>query len=138
MTVIPDKHTFTIWQGATFYEVLTLFDSMDRTQPRDLTGYAAEMIIRDKPQGTPLLTLSTIANGGSITNGIHPSDAGCSITLGSSSSTGTKGKITLKITASATTPLPWKSGVYDLTISEASGTGNTDALLYGGIKVNGV
>jgi hypothetical protein len=138
MTVIPDKHTFAIWQGATFYEVLTLFDSMDATQPRDLTGYAAEMIIRDKPNGEALLTLSTIANGGSMTNGIHPSDVGCSITLGSSSSADTKGKITLKITSSVTSLLTWKSGVYDLTISEASGTGNTDALLYGGIKVNGV
>ena len=35
MTVIPDKHTFTIWQGATFSEVLTLYESLDKTLPRN-------------------------------------------------------------------------------------------------------
>lgn len=205
MTVIPDKHTFTIWQGATFFEVLTLYETLDTSTPRDfyteaqVTGltvttngttaatlsattgltadtkyyisssyidatkgiyfttsnpvttnitlssntgvtsgtsaatirrrtlaYSAEMIIRDKPQGTARLTLATA--GGT------PS-TGCSITF--PDSTATKGKIELKIDASATTGITWKTGVYDLTITNTS-TSVTDALLYGGIKVNGV
>lgn len=205
MTIIPDKHTFTIWQGATFLEILTLYETLDTSTPRDfftdtsVTGltittngttaatlsstaglaintkyyvsstyidstkgiyfttgnpvttnvtlssssgvttgtaaatitsrtaaYSAEMIIRDKPQGTQRIKLATA--GGS------PS-TGCSITF--SDSPATKGRIVLEITASATAALTWKTGVYDLTITKTS-TGVTDALLYGGIKVNGV
>lgn len=220
MTIIPDKHTFTIWQGATFFEVLTLYETLDTSTPRDfftsssITGvtvqtylnnptatlstgvgvtatftsgqtyyissnyidatkgiyftpattitlnnssatvelkpnannsisgvttgtgsatitnrtaaYSAEMIIRDKPQGTQRIKLAT-ADGSPST--------GCSITF--SDSPVTKGRIVLEITASATAALTWKTGVYDLTITKTS-TGVTDALLYGGIKVNGV
>jgi hypothetical protein len=129
MTIIPDKHTFTIWQGATFYEVLTLYSTMDRTSPRNLTGYTAEMIIRDKPNGTALLTLATLEN-------VNKSD-GCSISLGTT--TADQGQIRLQISDAVTKNLgkssTWKSGVYDLTITN---NGVTDALLYGGIKVVGV
>jgi len=129
MTIIPDKHTFTIWQGATFYEVLTLYSTMDRTSPRNLTGYTAEMIIRDKPNGTALLTLATLENVNK--------DVGCSISLGTT--TADQGQIRLQIADTVTKNLgksnTWKSGVYDLTITN---NGITDALLYGGIKVNGV
>lgn len=127
MTVIPSKHTFTIWQGATFYEVLTLYTTSDRTLPRNLSGYTAEMIIRTKPKGSELLTLST--------NNAN-TDSGCSIVLQRDN---VLGRIELKITDTATTIIPWKSAVYDLTItSPAAPTAVTDALLYGGIKVNGV
>jgi hypothetical protein len=125
MTVIPDKHTFTIWQGATFFEALTLYETSDRTLPRDLSGYSAEMIIRTKPQGSALLTLST--------NNATTSP-GCSITLGSTSEE--QGVIKLLISASATAAINWKSASYDLTITDSGGI--TDALLYGGIKVVGV
>lgn len=125
MTVIPDKHTFTIWKGATFNEVLTLYETMDNTQPRNLTNYKAEMIIRKQPNDevNKYLKLTT----GELTN---PSDNGCSIQVNSS------GQIILQITANITSGLSFKSAVYDLTIT--SPTGVTDALLYGGIKVNGV
>lgn len=207
MTIIPDKHTFTIWQGATFFEVLTLYETLDTSTPRDfftsssITGvtittngtinatlggtyntlspntkyyvsstyidatkgiyfttggtvgtsvtlssnagvttgtaaatitnrtaaYSAEMIIRDKPQGTDeRLILSTDPNN---------ADSGCSITFADSPQT--LGRIELQITASRTASLAWKTGVYDLTITNTS-TDVTDALLYGGIKVNGV
>lgn len=129
MTIIPDKHTFTIWQGATFYEVLTLYETMDQTSPRDLTGYTAEMIIRDKPNGAALLTLATLENPNR--------SADCTIALGTT--TNDQGQIRLQIADTVTKDLgksgSWKTGVYDLTITS---NGVTDALLYGGIKVVGV
>jgi hypothetical protein len=129
MTVIPDKHTFTIWQGATFFEVLTLYETIDRTRPRNLTGYTAEMIIRQKPNDNTNIYL-TLATG----NNPNPSSDGCSIELPIDSSS--TGQIRLKIEANFTKNINWKTAVYDLTITDASGV--TDALLYGGIKVNGV
>jgi hypothetical protein len=238
MTLLPDKHIFTIWQGATFFEVLTLYETNDQTQPRDfytstsVTGitvspngttnvtlsvasgninaklaantkyyisspnipaangvyfttpssissgltynatlyqnlspsangigngtnevaiitkrtinYGAEMIIRDKPQGTSLLTLSTVANGGSITNGIHPSDIGCSIVLPDNPNVSGQIQLIIADTKTATlgTSSTWKTGVYDLTLTEilnpVTNGVTTDALLYGGIKVAGV
>jgi hypothetical protein len=293
MTLIPDKHTFTIWQSATFFEVLTLYATNDQTQPRDFynsasianltvttngttsatlsgttglttntkyyisslsipvakgvyftTGssltnsitlstpcgsgnnevavitkrtinYGAEMIIRDKPQGTPLLTLSTnasptttyntgtigtngvasttivgsagatfiadmvngtliignssytisgftsstltvsvpvtITNGTSysiiyqpIVNGIHPTSTGCSILLPDSPNTLGQMQLIIADTATANlgTSSTWKTGVYDLTLTEilnpVTNGATTDALLYGGIKVAGV
>jgi hypothetical protein len=131
MTIIPDKHTFTIWKGASFYEVLTLFETMDKTQPRDLTNYSAELIIRKKPNDdTPsniYLTLATLNNP-------TPSDNGCSIDLPTGSNN--LGRIILKIDPDVTKNISWKSAVYDLTITDSQN--RTDALLYGGIKVNGV
>jgi hypothetical protein len=218
MTLIPAKHTFTIWSGATFFEVLTLYSTNDQTKPRDfysstsITGitvspngtsnailsvasgdinaklstgtyyisspnipaannvyftisssiptgssytatlyqngiissngigtatnevavitkrtinYEAEMIIREKPQGFPLFTLSS-------TNGriIFPIEIE------------SIGQIRLLISDTDTAELDWRSGVYDLTLTEilnpvTKGV-TTDALLYGGIKVAGV
>jgi len=127
--MIPDKHTFTIWQGATFFEVLTLYETMDKTSPRNLAGYTAEMVIRDKPNGRALLTLATLENANR--------DADCTISLGTTTSN--QGQIKLQIADTVTKnlgkPSTWKSGVYDLTITH---NGITDALLYGGIKVVGV
>jgi hypothetical protein len=224
MTVLPDKHTFTIWQGATFFEVLTLYESNDTTSPRDFCtlttvngltvstnansttatlsstsgliagevysissatipavnniyfeapnplsttitlsssngvttssspqaatikrrtlGYAAEMLIRNKPQGTVLHALrtenhpnynSTIAGAGPVPNSliVLPVEPDA------------LGQIKLVIDDSVTktfgSSVSWKTGVYDLTITNTSESPNvTDALLYGGIKVNGV
>jgi hypothetical protein len=223
MTVIPDKHTFTIWQGATFFEVLTLYETNDKTQPRDFytetkisnltvtttngsaiatlnstsglvagkkyyissttipsssyvyftapesgntitlssgsavtagtstasvitlrtLNYGAEMIIRDKAQGTPLLTLSTNATGATVNN-ISPTSSGCSIVLPDNPANAGQIRLIISDTVTATlgTSSTWKTGVYDFTITElvdpvTSGR-VTDALLYGGIKVNGV
>jgi len=216
MTVIPDKHTFTIWQGATFFEVLTLYETMDKTSPRDFVtstsvnnltvsttansttatlntttglvanelysissatipaanniyfkaenpvsttitlsssngvttsvnpgiatikrrtlGYAAEMLIRNKPQGTVLHALRTEN---------HPDyEAGDSLII-LPIEPSVMGQIQLIIADSVTKTFgsssSWKTGVYDLTITNIAKTPNvTDALLYGGIKVNGV
>jgi len=116
MTMIPDKHTFTIWQGASFYETLVIYSDAAGTNIKDLTDYTAEMIVRDKPNGAELLSI-----GVSI-----PSPQ-------------TDGKVVLMISAEDTATIPWKGAVYDLTIShDAGGTIVTDALLYGAIKVQGV
>jgi hypothetical protein len=134
MTVIPDKHTFTIWQGATFNESLTLYQTMDNTQPRNLTNYKAEMVIRDKPRSSNiLLVLATANNRGNYT----PSSLynGCNIVL--PTGTDNLGSILLQIDAATTAQITaWKSAAYDLTITSPDNI--TDALLYGGIKVNGV
>ena len=135
MTVIPDKYTFTIWQGATFNEVLTLYETSDRSMPRDLTDYSAEMVIRKKPNDdTPSNIYLTLSTDAGVT------DEGCSITLQRITNTvPATGQIELMIHADYTdlTSIPWKSGVYDLTITNTV-SGVTEALLYGGIKVNGV
>lgn len=223
MTVLPDKHTFTIWQGATFFEVLTLYETMDKTSPRDFctetsispaltvttqagsasanlsglsnlttnslysiytdstipkannisfsigtplpsspytvqlsssTGvtagtnipavikkrtlnYSAEMLIRDKPQGTILHALRTENH--------DDYEAGDSLIV-LPQEPDALGQIKLVIDDTVTKDFgkstSWKTGVYDLTITNLSAAPNTpnitDALLYGGIKVNGV
>jgi len=116
MTVIPDKYNFTIWQGASFYEQLFLYSDSGVSTARDITGYTAEMVIRDKPKGSVYMTLST-SNGGIVISG-------------------PTGSLQLKISATATDALAWKVGAYDLTIKSPSDV--TDALLYGNIKVIGV
>lgn len=226
MTVIPAKHTFTIWQGATFFEVLTLYETMDKNTPRDFceqnspsnlvsnitvttasdntvsatlngagvssllpnntysissttipaannisfttgagpfsssynitlssgtgvtTGttvaatinkrtliYYAEMVIRDKPQGTPIHALRSVNNPDYNSN----TDSLIEFSLDPA----TKGQIRLIISSDTTVNFgsssSWKTGVYDLTISNSTQSPViTDALLYGGIKVNGV
>lgn len=114
--LLPDRYNFVIWAGATFRNRLTLYTDEGVTL-RNLTGYTASLIIRDEPQGTPLLTLTTVDN---------------SILLG-----GVNGTIELVITASATAAITWTTGVYDLTITAPTG-GDTDALLYGHFTVKGI
>lgn len=75
------------------------------------------MVIRDAPEGTALITLST-QNG--------------RITLG-----GSTGTIELFINATDTASISWTTGVYDLTVTAGSG-GDTDALLFGGVSVQGI
>lgn len=126
MTVIPDKHTFTIWQGTSFTETLAVYSDAAGTTPKNLRGYTAEMIIRNKPNGTPVSNPAS----GSVTTYVD----------------GANGKVTLSLTPQQTAAITWKTAVYDLTITKSSNPsgadsasiGTTDALLYGGIKVQGV
>lgn len=139
MTLIPAKHTFTIWQGSTFYEVLTLYLTSDRTQPRDFYSrdtesptllFSAEMVIRDKPKGDPLLINgddAILSTGNERI--VFPSEEE------------NIGKIYLIISDDDTATIDWKTGVYDLTITKLATETDphfTDTLLYGGIKVLGV
>lgn len=115
MSALPDKLDFKWWRGTTFRSRLTLYTS-DTPNPaflRDLTGYTAQMIIRDRPDGLALYALSsTLAVDGS------------GIVLG-----GSAGTIDLVIDESA--KLPFKNGVYDLTISNV----DTDAIVYGAFRI---
>jgi len=117
MSIQPDKKNFKIWKGATFRQRIVLYQPNSTTLPENLSGYTGEMIIRDKPEGTPVLTLNTL-NGG--------------VTLG-----GSAGTIDLFIDATDTAAITWKSAVYDLTIT-GGGDDDTTALLYGGISAQGV
>lgn len=127
MTVIPDKHTFTIWQGTSFYETLVLYKDAAGTEVKNLLGYTAEMIVREKPNGEQY---------------IGP-DADFEMTYVID---GANGKITLKLDPEDTASITWKGAVYDLTITKASNPtgaddvalGTTDAILYGAVKVQGV
>ena len=112
MTVIPSKHTFTIWRGATFSESLVVYTDMAGTVPKNLSGCTAKMIIRTSPDGEELISVTA--------------------TVDASNST-----INLTLTPEQTADLAWSGAVYDLTITKTS-TGVTDALLYGAVKVQGV
>ena len=99
MTFSPGIYDITIYQGATFSQVLTWKDSSGSLL--NLTGYTARMMARSSIDGaTPFLTLTT-ENGG--------------IALG-----GVAGTITLSMSAAATSALS-QSGVYDLELISAGG-----------------
>lgn len=117
MSIFPDKTNFRIWKGATFRERIILYEIDSADTPQDLTGYTAELIIRDKPDGAALLTMTTENDG---------------INLGT-----TNGVIELVIEAADTAALTWQRGVFDLTITGGS-NGDTTAILYGGFSVSGV
>lgn len=118
MALYPDEHDFRIWKGATFRARVEVFTDAAGTTPRDLTGHTAECIIRNRPGGDPIFTLST-ANG--------------RIILG-----GASGTIDLVIAAADTAGLTWKSGDYDLLITAGGAGADTDALLYGKFYAEGV
>lgn len=113
MSLSPGRHNFSIWQGATFHVSL---DILTNGKPwKELEEYSALMEIRDVPKATvPLFTLSTTNGRIFIEENV----------------------ITLRITASDTTAIKWESGVYDLLITAPGG--DTDALLYGSVKVKGI
>jgi hypothetical protein len=105
VTVIPDKHPFTIWKGSTFYERLTLYTDASRTSYRDLSGHTAKITIQPKDE-------SAIDVDGVIT----PED----------------GLIEFTITDEDTALLTWKGANYEMSITHS---GITDTLLFGTIKV---
>ncbi len=111
MSLVPAKHNFTIYQGATFYK--RIYFKVDGVI-QDVTGYAASLVIKDKPKGTILLTIDTSGNGG--------------IDLGDA-----EGTIDLTIDAADTKDLAWTSGVYELFVTDL--VPHTDVLLTGGFKV---
>lgn len=111
MSLIPARHNFTIYQGATFYKRI-FFEVEGAVQ--DLTEYSAELVIKDEPKGTVLLTLESGGVGG--------------ITLG-----GKEGTIDLKIEESVTEEIAWVSGIYELRLEDF--IGRVDVLMRGGFKV---
>lgn len=118
---LPAKFTFLAWAGGTFRKRLTLLQGDDDSAPRDITGCTAVMTIRVAPRGTVLFTLNTTGSG---------------ITLG-----GAAGTIDLYISATDTLSFDgWASpsAIYDLSITDTSTSGDTEPLLWGVFRVEGV
>ena len=113
MTLIPDKYNFSIWRGATFYETLTIYNG---STVRDLTNSSVTMTITKQPKGDILYGPLT----SNPTNGI---------TLDAS-----KGIIYVSIEASATSNFLWKSGYYELSITDNLNN-VVDVILHGNIEV---
>lgn len=115
MSLQPAKVNFTVWKGATFSKRIYLYTDTQNTL-KDISGYSALMEIKDRPGGTVLYSLST---------------ANSRITIGGSS-----GTIDLKITDDDTAAFSWVGAVYDLLITD--GSSDSDAIIYGSIKVQNV
>lgn len=111
--LLPDRHNFTMWRGATFRSHLTMYADDSETVPRNLTGCSATLVVKDAPSGTVLFTLTSSGDG---------------ITLG-----GTAGTIDLYISASDTEGYAWTNAFYELFLIESNG--DKDALLYGGLSI---
>lgn len=111
MSLVPARYNFTVYQGATFYKRLTL--QVDGViQP--VAGYTVSIPIKTGPDGTTLLTLDNVTNGG-VTLEAEP------------------GTIDLFILSNVTESLTWRTGYYELFITDL--TPKTDILLSGGFKV---
>jgi hypothetical protein len=112
MSLIPASKNFTIYEGSTFYTRI-FYEVEDVLQP--LTGYLAELIIKDEPDGEVLLTLKSLENQGIV---IDDEEATIDIT----------------IEANETTELDWTTGVYHLFLTNDEG--RTDLILRGGFKIS--
>jgi hypothetical protein len=113
MTLIPDTYDFTIWQGASFYETLTVYSDAGTTI-RNLSNCTVTMNVTKQPKGDLLIALST-SNG--------------KITLD-----GPNGIIRLALSASDTSNIQWKRGYYEISIVD-NGNNITDIIMYGNITV---
>ena len=108
------NHNFEIEKNANFSKLLTITDPNNSDAPVDLTGYTAEMDIRETPESsTVLLELST-ANGKIVING-------------------PTGEISLGLLAADTAALTWEHGTYDLILTSPGGF--NEIPIYGEITV---
>jgi len=115
MSVQPARHNFKVWKGATFRYKFTYLTGAEGSPAQNLTGYTAEMILKDpRPPYTTYLTLST-ENGG--------------IVLGDA-----LGTIEILIDADDTEAFTWQSAKYQLKIMRNEAE---DVLLYGTITATG-
>ena len=93
MTTEPGKYDLYVYQGATFEKTITWKDEFNALI--NLTGWKARMMMREMLDSiSPFLTLTT-ENGG--------------ITLG-----GASGTVSLLVSATATSAIAVKQGVYDI------------------------
>lgn len=107
----PGRYNIKVYKGATFQ--LAPRWKIDN-QYVNVTGYSANMVVRNSPNSsTAIITLTT--NNGRITAG------------------GSNGQFTLNLTASETAALTAGNYVYDLEITD--GTGKVTRLLEGGFIV---
>lgn len=117
MALKPARRNFSVWKGATWRKVLTLYtgDTV-ASDKRDLTGCTAAFSVRD-PSTSAVLESLTTENGG--------------IELG-----GNDGTITLYISDEDTAAATWTQGIYQLFIIEPNGDANV--YLHGTISLVGV
>jgi hypothetical protein len=108
------RYDLTIEQGATFKRSLTWKTST--ATPVNVTGYTARMRVKNKVGGTTVLHLTT-ENGG--------------ITLG-----GAAGTISLLATATQTSAIAIKKGVYDLELASNAATPEVTRLISGQVVLS--
>ncbi|NBX03384.1 MAG: hypothetical protein EBR02_04870 [Alphaproteobacteria bacterium] len=113
MTFSPGNYDLTIYQGATFSQILTWKDGSGELV--NLTGYTARMMARESIDAASAFITMTTENGG--------------ITLG-----GAAGTIALSISAANTAAITAQGGVYDLEL--VSGGGVVTRLLAGNVFIN--
>lgn len=100
------------WKGSTFQKRFTFRQNDEDSTPVDLTGFNAELIIKDSTG--PVLTLAS----------------GSGLVLG-----GTAGTIDVNITSTQTAATVWRTATYTLSIT--SPTSVKDFLLFGNFTVKG-
>lgn len=110
MSLEPARKNFTIYKNATFYK--RVFFKVEGAL-QNLTGGSAELVIKNEPGGTTLLTLSSSTEG---------------IALG-----GAAGTIDIEIPKATTATLTWEVGTYELRYTSTDP--RTDVILLGGFKV---
>ena len=115
------SYPITIDKGSTYVKQLTWFNpvpvpnpsKLTHGDPKDLTGYTGEMMIRvDYDDPTPQVTLNSVNGGVTITGGT----------------------INIRIEASATEAFAFDAGIYDLKLTAPDGTATR--LVEGKVKVN--
>jgi hypothetical protein len=118
VSLSPARVRWTIYEGATFKQQITVLTAGIGSNPVDLTEYTnATLTVRMSIGGSILMTLSSPSNG---------------IVLG-----GTQGTVTITISDTVTANLPWKQAVFDLLITEPDGV-TVDALVTGNFSVGGL
>ena len=112
--ITPAKLKLKIIQGATFRKALVWL-APDKKTPIDLTGCTARMQVRSEIESPTVLLELTTENGGIVIDG-------------------PAGKLTLRISPTATAAITWESGVWDLEVVHPSG--DVTRLVQGSISVS--
>lgn len=109
----PVVKNIKIYGGADFALSFTYLNGPPTASPVNLSGYSADLIVKDVPKGVVLWTLST-GNGG--------------VSLGGSS-----GVIVLQADSTVVDALLWTTGIYEFCIT--SPTDQRDLLMRGHIGI---
>ena len=111
MSAGPDTFDLAVYTTETLDLTLTLYSGAVGSTPVDLTGSSASLVIKDRPGGDTLVTLTS----------------GSGLTLG-----GSLGTIQIKRTPAQITAWTFETATYQL--SKISSGGDVDLLLTGSIE----
>ena len=117
VSLSPATRRWTIYEGATFTQQITVLTAGIGSTPVSLTGYHGILTIRDAPAGNVLLILTDTRPPG--------------LTFG-----GSLGTIDIVISSTLTSQFDWKQAFFDLLITEPDGT--VDVILKGNFAVTGL